>query len=169
MTENLKQLIKEQLKLLPKELQEVIDSSEWIKISEEIGKKNLFNDEEINKLQAEIGIVMTGLEEQNLLALHLENQIGLSNGEAQKISEEVVLQIFNPIIKKLSENIKNNLENKKITWEQNLDFVLSGGNYSMFLNAEKNENITSVETNSKSKEDMLINFLKNDDKEKFNI
>ena len=54
MTEQLKQDIQEQLEFLPKESQEAINSFDWAKISEEIGKKYFLigNDIEQTVLEA---------------------------------------------------------------------------------------------------------------------
>ena len=139
MTENLKQLIKEVLVELPKESQEVINSFGWENISEEIGKKYYFGAQEINKLQVEIALVMAGIEKQNSLALNIENEIVTSKDDAIKIAEEIVQKIFKPMVNKLTEMIKKNLKSRVIHWQQNLNFILSGGDYTTFIERVKNE------------------------------
>ena len=58
MTEELKQTIKNGVEKLPKEIQEVVNNFDWLKVSEEIGKRNLLDEFEINILQNEIGLVL---------------------------------------------------------------------------------------------------------------
>lgn len=140
MTEKLKQIIREEMINLPKESQEAINSFGWERVSEEIAKKYLLGEEEINKLQAQIAIVMVGAGEQNFLALNIEDEIGISKDEAEKMAGEVVQQIFKPIINKLTEIIKKDLKNKSIHWQQNLDFILSGGDYTAFIRRVENQN-----------------------------
>ena len=60
--------------------------------------------------------------------------MGTSKDEAEKIAEEINQKIFMPIYYSLTENIKKNMQNKKLDWKQNLNFVLSGGDYFVFIN-----------------------------------
>jgi len=142
MTEKLKQTIKENLVNLPKELQDAINAFDWGTASEEIGKKYLLDESEINDLQVETGLVLVGLTYGDSYTLNIENNVGTTKDESEKIAEEINQKIFTPIYTKLVENIKKNQQGKKINWEQSLDFILSGGDYSVFLerNDEK-ENI----------------------------
>ena len=140
MTEKLKQDLKKQMIFIPKESQEVISAFGWEKISEEIGKKYFLTDDDINMLQADIGCVLVGLEGQNELAFNIEDDVGTSKNSAEKIANEVVEKIFKPIYETLSENIKNNLKNRNIHWQQNLDFILSGGDYTAFIRRVEKEN-----------------------------
>ena len=39
---------------------------------------------------------------------------------------------------KLTENIKKDLKNKSIHWQQNLNFILSGGDYTAFIRRPEN-------------------------------
>ena len=101
MIEKTRQKIEEEIIKLPKNWQEAIHSLDWSKESEEIGKKYLLTESEINDLQIEIGLVITGLEEQELFGLNIENNVVLSKDEAEKITEEINQKIFEPILKKL--------------------------------------------------------------------
>ena len=133
MTEKLKQTIKEEVGKLTKENQEVINTFGWEKISEEIGKKYLLSDSEINIFQAEILVVLVGLEDSDFLVSNIEDNIGTSKEEANKITDEVFQRIFMPINDILIENIKTGMAIKNSNAEQNLNFVLSGGDYTAFL------------------------------------
>ncbi|MFA6257617.1 MAG: hypothetical protein WC671_01230 [Candidatus Paceibacterota bacterium] len=143
MTDKLKQTIKEEVAKLSKENQEVISTFGWENIAEEIGKKNLLLDDEINLFQAEILIVLAGLEDPNFFAQNIENNIGTSKTEAEKIAEEVNQKIFTPISEKILAKIKTSDKVKNASAEQNLNFILSGGDYSAFL--EQKENVNNKE------------------------
>jgi len=133
MTDKLQQIIKEEIEKLPKEAQDAINSFEWENIAEEIGKKYLLGESEINELQVEILLVLVGLTDSQFYVTTIENEIGLTKDEATKISNEVFEKIFVPISNAIEENIKKNLPNKNPNWKQSLDFILSGGDYSAFI------------------------------------
>lgn len=133
MTEKLKQIIKEEVMKLPKEAQEAINTFDWVKVSEEVGKKYLLNESEINYFQIEIWLVLIGFTDLNFFATNVENKVGTTKDEAIKIAEEAVQKIFIPIYNNLEENIKKNLRNKNPSPEQTLNFILSGGDYSAFI------------------------------------
>jgi len=162
MTEKLKQQLKEQMEFIPKESQEVIDAFDWVKISEEIGKKYYLDENDINMLQAEIGLTLTGLQEQDTLATNIEDDIVVSKNHAEKITEEIIQKILKPILDELTKNVKSNLKNKNTHWQQNLNFVLSGGDYTAFIRepepeakAEINPNTNNMGTFNHSKVDDL--------------
>jgi len=133
MTEKLKQTIKEEIAKLPKENQEAINSLDWGSMSEEIGKKYLLSESEINDLQVETLLVLTGLEYLELYADNIEENTGISKDEADKIAEEIFKKIFTPINDILIENIKGSGKVKNANAEQALNFILSGGDYSSFV------------------------------------
>lgn len=143
MTEKLKQIIKEELVKLPKELQDAINALDWGTISEEIGKKHLLEESKINDLQVETGLVLVGLTYGDLYTLNIENHVGTTKNETEKITEEVNQKIFMPIYYSLTESIKKNMQNKKLDWKQNLNFVLSGGDYSVFMERSNNPDINN--------------------------
>src|SRR3989344_2165392 len=99
MTEKLKQIIKEEVLKLPKEVQEAINSLDWRGIAEEIGKKYKLNESEINDFQVETLLILVGLEEAEFYVRNIENNVGTSKDEAEKISREAFERIFIPIDK----------------------------------------------------------------------
>ncbi len=133
MTDELKKIIKDEIGVLPKETQDAIASVDWVKISEEIGKKYLLNDDEINDLQVEMLVVLVGLEDPELFVGNIENEVGTTRNEAENIARELNEKIFAQIKKVLIENIKNGMKDKRVDWRQSLDFILSGGNYAAFM------------------------------------
>jgi len=141
MTEKLKQNLKEQLEFLPKESQEAINSFDWVKISEEIGKKYYLTEDEISILQADIGCVLVGIAEQEYLAEDIEDDIGTSKNQAQQILNDLVQKIIKPIYDILAQNIKNSIKTRNISWKQSVDFILSGGDYTAFIRRDENESL----------------------------
>lgn len=139
MTEKLKQTIKEEIEKLPKENQEVITSFGWEKISEEIGKKYLLTESEINDLQVETLLILTGIQSLDSYSINIENEVGTSKEKASEMAGEMLQKIFIPINDLIVENIKKSERMKDPKWDQNLDFILSGGNYSTFLDKKQNE------------------------------
>src|SRR3990167_3531002 len=97
MTEKLKEIIKEEVMKLPKEMQEAMNALDWASITEEIGKKYLLNEDEINDLQAETLTVLIGLTDPDLYAIDIENEIGTTKEDAKKIVDEVSEKVFTPI------------------------------------------------------------------------
>ena len=133
MTDKLKQIIKEELVKLPKESQEVINSFDWGTISEEIGKKYLLSEDEINSLQVEISLILLEVVENDLFALNIENRVGTSKNEATKIAEEINQKIFVPMLEKRESLIKNRIQADKLDWKKSINFIVSGGDYSVFM------------------------------------
>ena len=133
MTEKLQQTIKEEIAKLPQEGQDAINASGWEKAVEEIGKKCLLNENQINDLQLETLLVLTGLTEGEMYSSNIVENVETTMDDAKKISDEVLERVFTPITNKIEENIKNNLKNKNPNAEQSVNFILSGGNYSTLI------------------------------------
>lgn len=134
MIEKLKQRTIDELAKLPKEMGDGINSLDWSNISETIGKKYLPNEKEINMLQAEILLVLIGIEKIDNLKTNIEINVNVTSQIASQITDELIQQIFNPISNKIEKLIKSNLPFKKTTWKQNINFIVSGGDYSVFIN-----------------------------------
>jgi len=118
---------------LSKEAQEAINAFGWEKISEEIGEKYLLDKDEIETFQLETASFLLGLVDEESYPMNIEEEVGTSKDEAEKIADEVFQKIFTPISNQIEENIKKNLQNKRLNHEQNLNFILSGGDYSAFV------------------------------------
>lgn len=138
MTDKLKQLIEEEVVKMPREFQEAFTSSNWISVSEDIARKyNLYLDEEITKFQAEVFLVLSGVVQYELLSVNIENELGLSKKEAEEVEGEVFEKIIYPFSDKLENKLKWKMDIKNSKWDQNLNFITSGGNYSAFLEIKK--------------------------------
>ncbi len=133
MTEKLKQTIQEEVMKLPKDAQEAINSFDWVNISGEIGRKYLLTEDEINDLQVETLLVLVGLEDGEYFAQNIENNVVTTKDEAEKIDEEIFKKIFTPINNIMEENIRKSAISKNPDATQTLNFILSGGDYSAFV------------------------------------
>lgn len=133
MTDKLKQIIKEETEKLPKENQKIINTFDWVDIIDSIGKKYEISEDQINDLQIETLLVLIGLEEMTSYSSNLEYEVCISKEKLEKIVNEVLEKIFTPIANKISEKIKEEIKTKNPNWEQNVSFILSGGDYSVFV------------------------------------
>ena len=133
MTEELKKTIKKEIAELPKEGQEAIGAVDWVKIAEEVGKKFLLDEDEIEDFQLETLLVLIGVTDPEFYAVNIENHVDVTKDKSAEMAKEAFQKIFTPIRKALEENIKKNLKDKNPNWQQSVDFILSGGNYSALL------------------------------------
>lgn len=133
MTEKLKNIIQEEVMKLPKEGQEAINAFNWVKITEEVGNKFSFDEIELNNFQVETLLVLVGTTDPEFYATNIENQVSTTKDVAEKITDEVMQKIFTPINDIFLENIKKSGKVQNAKPEQNLDFILSGGDYSAFV------------------------------------
>ncbi len=146
MTEKLQQTIKEMVDRLPKETQNAISTFNWAEIVEEIGKKYLLDEDEINDLGVETFLVLIGLADSALYAINIEDNVGTTKNDATKMATEVFEKIFVPISNIIEENIKKNLKSKDPNLQQSLDFILSGGDYSAFIRPTTTGNLETSTT-----------------------
>jgi hypothetical protein len=137
MTDKLKQTIKEEVGKLPSYAQNVINSFNWVGKIEEIGRKHLLEEFEINNLLVETLLVLIGVKEYTSYAKNVEDEVGTSEKEAVQIATEVIENIFVPIADSITENIKKNIKDKPPGWEGSVNFILSGGNYATFIEQKK--------------------------------
>jgi len=141
MTEKLKEIINREITKLPKEAQNAIGSLDWTNITEKIGKQNLLTESETNTLITETLIILAGLEEVNSFAINIEDGAGVSKEEAEKIAREISLEVLTPIYETLVRDIKNKVTEENKDWRQNFNFIISGGDYTAFLENPEEEKI----------------------------
>ena len=144
MTEKLKQIIKEEIEKLPTEVQDAINSLDWIKTTKEIGEKYSFDESKINDFQIQTLLILTGLEESDSYAKNIENEVGINEDKAQEISKEISQKIFVPIVDAVAKNIEKKLRSKDCSWQQTVNFILSGGSYTTFISKKGEEGTPSV-------------------------
>lgn len=147
MNEKLKQTIKEEIEKLPEENREAITSLRWEEIVESIGKKLSLEENKITDLQTETLLVLIGLEKPDLYQENIENNADIDEKMAGEIADDVFKKIFDPINNILLEKIKKSEKVKAADHEQNLNFVLSGGDYSVFAEKPKTVDAESPKEN----------------------
>ena len=132
---------------MPREFQEAFTASNWIPVSEDIARKyKLYLDEEINKFQAEVFLALAGIVQAELLSVNIENELGLDKEESAKVEAEVLDRIIYPFSDSLESKVKWKMDIKNSKWDQNLDFITSGGDYSAFLDLKKRSPEPTTET-----------------------
>jgi len=132
MTEKLQLKMKEEIVKLPKNRQDAINSVNWPEITNEIGKKYLLQEDEINDLQLETGLVLLGLVDFNIYKFNVEN-IGITKEESEKIANEILEKILTPIAIIIEGDIKSKIKTQNPKWNQRVNFIISGGDYSNFI------------------------------------
>jgi hypothetical protein len=130
MNTKLQEILKEELLKLPRDLQQAINSFDWMSECEQIGEKHNLLDSEIADFQTETALIFLGLVLPDNYAKNIENEIGMSKGEAENLADEVLQKIFMPIADRREEIIKVNVKNRPPAWDKEMQFVLSGGDYS---------------------------------------
>ena len=139
MTEKAQQTIKELLAKLPKEAQDTINAVDWIKISEEIGNEYLFDEGDVNVFQTITGLVLAGMTSPDFYAKRIEEEVSIGTERAEEIRDEAVKRIFTPMADKRMGLLKANLKGSEPAWHQNVDFILSGGDYTAFFKKPEND------------------------------
>ncbi|MFA6386651.1 MAG: hypothetical protein WCW04_02700 [Candidatus Paceibacterota bacterium] len=133
MTEKLAQTIKEDLVKLPLEAQKAITSSGWEEITEMIGRKYSLLDDDVNIIQLEVGLVLLGYNKISMFAQNIRSSAVLDEETAMNISKELDERVFTPIEQSMQSLIKINPHYKNVNWDQTINFIVSGGDYSVFL------------------------------------
>lgn len=135
MVEKLQQIAKEKIGELPQEMQTAIAACDWPGISEEIGKKYLPLESQVNSLQTQILLVLLGLVDPVLMAESIETFVdNVSKEESEKIATEIIEKILDPIGERIGAEIMANPEIvNSADLNRNVGFILSGGNYGEFL------------------------------------
>ena len=133
MTNQLKQIIIDELIKLPKEIQESINSLDWVNIAQNICLKYLLGEREINKIQTEVFLVLINKEYLNDLSLNIKDQAEINKDRAENIAKEMEEKIFIPIEKAIQTSAKTGFGYRETSWVQTINFIISGGDYSVFL------------------------------------
>jgi len=133
MTEKLAQTIKEDLVKLPLEVGKAITSSGWEEITEIIGKKYSLSDDDINILQLEVGLVLLKYNKISMFTINIHSSLLIDEETAINITKELDEKVFTPIEKSIQSLIKINPHYKNVNWNQTINFIISGGDYSVFL------------------------------------
>lgn len=133
MTKELEQITEDELVKLSKEMQEAINSLDWGKLTEETGKKYSLSENQVNKLQTEVLLVLIGMEHLDFLKINILNNLKIDVDDAEKINNELNVKIFAPMASTLESLVKKKVKTWNPKWEQSVNFIVSGGDYSVFL------------------------------------
>ncbi len=129
--------MKEEIKKLPKENQAAINAFNWGEKVEEISKKYNLTEEEVNGVQTETGIFLLGLVDYGSFVLNIEDVV-LIESTANGLAREIFENVFTPIAQMIESSVKNGLKNQIVRWDQSVNFIVSGGDYSSFIYKQKN-------------------------------
>lgn len=157
MIEKSKQKIKDEINKLPKEWQDIIRNSNWEKISEEIGGKHFFTENEINDFQLETALILLGIEDEDSYALNIESNIVTSKKKAEEIAREINQRIFTPISERIEGKnpLKNNPE-KPIISSAQIDEEIPLPPYAKIITNDQLPINNEVEDSSKEEEKQQV-------------
>ena len=133
MNEEFKQKINDELANLPQITQDAIRTVDWTTVTEAIGKAHFLEEDELQDFQVETLLVLIGLEDLDSYTRYIEDEIGTSADEAKKITDEAYGKIFAPIMDVMVRSIKTSPIIKNPTFDKTIKFILSGGDYSVFM------------------------------------
>jgi hypothetical protein len=149
MTDNLKNIIREEVAKLPQEQQEAIASVNWVAITEEIGRRYVFEEEALNDFQTETLLVLLGLELPQFFSINVENNVGVGKEDAQRIATEIQQRVFAPINTSMLDKVKKSERIKRSNLQQNINFIMSGGRFSELMDPRAYGEAESQQTPSK--------------------
>ncbi len=141
MTEKLTKIMNSEISKLSSGKQEAIRSVNWAAITEEISKYFSLTENQLNSFQTETGLVLVGFAEADEYTTNLETNAGITKIDSEKIAEEVLIKIFTPIAEKIEKfknielgmQVKEKMKSHDPKWDQRINFIVSGGDYSSFL------------------------------------
>lgn len=139
MTEKLQQTIKTEIGKLPPDNQKVLNNFGWENLSEEICAQYELDEVALNNVQVEILLALIGVTDLEFFAINIENQAELTKPTAEKIGTEILEKILIPIQSLLLKKLNSSDWVKNAHWHQNVEFILSGGDYSVFLKNPAND------------------------------
>lgn len=126
--------IEEEISKLPEIKREVISSFDWIQIVEQAGKIFNLDQEKTLLLKIETGLVLLGDSYLEAYEAYIEENLELSTDLAKKINKYITDNIFSVIVNKIDEKLKTSGISRSASWKQTIGFIISGGDYSKFLN-----------------------------------
>ena len=122
---------------LPLDAQNMFSSMKWLETLKVISIKYALNDKQIETLGTETTLVLLGIIHPEDYEETLVNELDLSIESVEKIFIEINESVLKPIRRELTRIFIENTENELMpNWNQNVDFILSGGDYAVF--AEQN-------------------------------
>lgn len=135
MDQEIEKIIEEQMKKLPIEVRTLFTDPRLNDKIINIGKKNGLNEEQLVIFLTETNLVMLGLVHPDDYSDELKSHLNINDLKADNITNDINTEILGEIREKLKEAYEKTDGSSEIEpdWEQNLDFILSGGNYAAFM------------------------------------
>ncbi|MFA6177762.1 MAG: hypothetical protein WC694_02615 [Candidatus Paceibacterota bacterium] len=121
---------------LPPKVQEIFSSMKWLETLKQISLKYNLNNTQQETLGTETTLLLLGIIHLDEYQKNLWTELNLSEEFMDNIFKEINDSIINTIRPKLFEVFEKNVKSgisEKADWQQNINFILSGGDYSAFL------------------------------------
>ncbi len=154
MNSEIEKIIKEQMKILPVEVINILSDTTLGEKIITIGKKNGLSADQLEIFQRETYLVLVGLVNPDEYPKELEGRLKQDDLKLDNILNDIYKEILIGVRDKLTGMFNKNdkaLSYEKIevtpNWMQNLDFIISGGDYAIFL--ENNRNPIESQTTDK--------------------
>ena len=94
-------LIEEQLKTLPQDLRQAINSVPWKNLVQEIGKQNNLKPEQISSLEQETMLIIYGFVNPGEYSTNLAREIGIDEIAAENLASSIWDKVMEPISQKV--------------------------------------------------------------------
>lgn len=148
MDPEIEKIIEKQMEKLPGEVKQLFAGEELKNKITNIGTKNRLSIEELGTLQLEIYLVLLGLIHPDNFPITLSENLKIEKTKLDQIINEVNEQVFRDIREKLKEAYEKTngilydtgIIPENPDWQQNLNFILSGGDYVAFLEERNDKN-----------------------------
>ncbi|MFM7089118.1 MAG: hypothetical protein ACKOW9_06355 [Candidatus Paceibacterota bacterium] len=129
MPHTLKEQFEEYIIKLPREAQEAVRTSDWEKVASDIAASHDFDQEQTLDFTIMIGLILVNVSPVENLPQKIENTFFVSKQTSEIIADEILNKIIVPTVTSVSDKIAASMESKNLDWGQNLNFILSGGDY----------------------------------------
>jgi|GEM_PF-4621169 len=150
MTSETEKIISEQWENLPQEVRRFFDDPNWKDKISKVAADNSLTDTQFRVFMTETLLVILGLSDPETYMLEIRDRLGVVEEKAVTIAAQVENKVFGNLKNKMKEfyatgptvNVvsKEKIQNVKALnplWSENLDFILSGGDYSAFTTPEE--------------------------------
>jgi len=149
MDEETIKIIKEAFDNLPEVIQEEIFSPQYQEVLSTISREYTLDTEQTIALERETTLALMGAARLKDFEETLASEIKIEKAKIQEIVVKINEEIFSRF-KTLLDIMNTEIEpNPEPNWQQNIDFVLSGGDYSSFFNKKADANRTEGQNKSK--------------------
>ncbi len=163
MDENTKEIIQNEFASLPEPIQKLILSPSYQKTLSEIGEEFGLNQKELYALEGETTLAVMGLSPLDKFEDGLVGSMYIEREKAQRIALEIDEKVFS-LIRDLLEIMNEKDEDREHHWQQNLNFIMSGGDHEALMIPPTNENSYIPDTKSDNNQKVGGYVLENESK-----